>query len=195
MNLKLLAAGAATAALALAGCGSDDTESGERAKPPGNGADRAFVADMIPHHQSAVEMAEIARERGASQFVKKLAGDIIRTQNAEISTMREQDAQLAGAAIKPGSLGVPDHMKGMNDDPQALRSAQPFDRAFIEMMIPHHQGAIEMARAELANGKDPELTALAQQIIDAQEREIREMRKHLDDPDAGSGGHGTDHSG
>jgi uncharacterized protein (DUF305 family) len=109
--------------------------------------------------------------------------------------MREQDAQLAGAGIERGSLGVPQHMKGMDDDPHSLRSAQPFDRAFIQMMIPHHEGAIEMAKAELAEGQDRELRALAQQSIDAQERETREMREHLGDPDAGSGGHGADHSG
>jgi uncharacterized protein (DUF305 family) len=102
--------------------------------------------------------------------------------------MREQDAQLAGAGIERGSLGVPQHMKGMDDDPHSLRSAQPFDRAFIQMMIPHHEGAIEMGKAELNQGADPELKALAQDIIDAQQREINEMRKHLDDPKAGHHG-------
>ena len=190
MKLKRVAVLLAAGALVATGCGGDDSAGGS--KPPGNGVDRAFAADMIPHHRSAVQMAEIATRRGESQFVKDLAADIIRTQNAEIATLREQDAALAQANIRKGSLGVPDHMRGMDDDPAMLRSADAFDRAFIEMMIPHHQGAIEMARAELAKGTDPEPKALAQDIIDAQQREIDAMRKHLDDPNAA---HDAGHSG
>lgn len=188
---------AAAAALAVAGCGSDDESTAPAADAGGNGVDRAFVADMVPHHESAIEMAEIARRRGDSDFVKELAKDIVGTQGDEITTMRREDDALEAAGVEQGALGVPGHAMGMDDDPATLQTAEPFDRAFIEMMIPHHEGAIEMAKAELAKGADPELKTLAQDIIDAQQREIAAMREHLGD-DADAGGHedsGSGHSG
>ena len=180
ISTRALAALAATAAFAVAGCGDDDTSS-SKSGSGGNGVDRAFVADMIPHHESAIQMAKIAQQRGESAFVKELADDIANSQSDEIATMRREDEALELAGVKPGSLGVPGHMKGMDDDPAKLRSADPFDEAFIRMMIPHHEGAIEMAKVELAKGEDPELKALAQDITDAQQREISDMRKHLGD--------------
>jgi len=162
-------------ALAIAGCGDDESSAQTDAKATGNGTDRAFVADMIPHHESAVEMAEIAQERGESDFVKGLADDIVRTQNAEVSIMRREEAELVGAGVEKGSLGVPEHMMGMDVDLEELKTATPFDKAFIEMMVPHHKGAVEMAEVELARGADPELKTLAQEIIDAQKREIEQM--------------------
>lgn len=162
-------------ALAIAGCGGDS--SGGSAE--GTGVDRAFVADMVPHHTSAIRMAEIAQRRGQSDFVKQLADDIVASQGKEVTTLRSQDEELADAGVEKGSLGVPGHMMGMDDDPAALEDAEPFDKAFLAMMLPHHTGAIEMAKAELAKGKDPELKQLAQEIIDAQQREISQMREQL----------------
>lgn len=187
MRFKHWAALAALATVAIAGCGSDDDNAGsaQTATTPGNGGDRAFVADMIPHHQSAVDMAEIAQERGRSDFAKKLAADIIRTQNAEITTMRGQDRQLAAAGVTKGSLGVSEHMMGTDSDVAKLRTANPFDREFLTMMLPHHQGAVTMAKAEIAKGADPELKQLARNIITAQEGEIRAMRKQLGDGASG----------
>ena len=172
---KTLAAFAAAGALAVAGCGDDDP--GETAA--GNGTDRAFVAEMIPHHEGAVEMAEIARTRGQSPFVMGLAEDIIRTQRQEITELRSEDEELADAGVKPGKLGGGHSGMGMSEDTASLKTADPFDRAFLEMMLPHHSSAVEMAKTELAEGEDPELKALAQKIIDAQEREIRAMREQL----------------
>lgn len=174
-----LAAGVVVVGLALSACGSDDTSSGSSAQNAGgNGTDRAFVADMIPHHESAVEMAKIAERRGQSTFVKTLADDIIRTQNAEITTMQTIASKLESAGVKPTSLGVPEHQMGMDADTSTLRTAKPFDRAFIDMMIPHHQGAIRMARVELANGSDAKAKQLATQIVAAQAREIDAMNDH-----------------
>jgi uncharacterized protein (DUF305 family) len=175
---KTLAALVTAGTVAVAGCGDDDTSSGARAGG-GNGTDRAFVAAMIPHHEGAIEMATIAQKRGESRFVKQLAADIVRTQSAEIAALRREDEGLDTAGIETGSLGVPKHAMGMDDDPAMLRAAKPFDRKFIEMMIPHHVGAIEMAKAELAKGGDPELKTMAQAIVDAQEDEIDRMREHL----------------
>jgi uncharacterized protein (DUF305 family) len=177
---RKLAALVAGGALMLAGCGESD--SGDSASSAaGNGTDRAFAADMVPHHASAIDMAEIALKRGKSAFVKDLARDIVATQTAEISTLRTEDEGLATAGIKPGSLGVPAHMMGMDGDVATLETAAPFDAAFLELMIPHHEGAIEMAKAELKQGEDPQLKALAQDIITAQQREIDAMREQLGD--------------
>ena len=183
---KTLPAALAAGALAVAGCGGDDPP-GATSKAPGNGVDRAFVAAMIPHHESAIVMAKIAQRRGESQFVEQLADDIVASQSREIATMRREDAALDRAGIEPGTLGVGEHMMGMDDDPRELSSADPFDREFIAMMVPHHEGAIEMAKAELARGADPELKAIARDIVDAQQREIAAMGEHV--------GGSTSHSG
>lgn len=187
-------------ALLVAGCGGSDNSGDASSATSGNPVDRAFVAQMIPHHESAVEMAEIAQRRGSSEFVMQLADDIVRTQNAEVTTMRAADKRLQGAGVAKGSLGVPEHMTGMDADPATLETAKPFDRAFIQMMLPHHEGAVTMGKAELAKGEDGELKKLAQEIITAQEREIAGMRKHLGKSGAANSGdakspHGTGHSG
>ena len=179
MKFRKLPVLLAVGSLALAGCGSDDDDSGSSSGPKGNGTDRAFVAAMIPHHESAVQMAEVAVQRGESEFVKNLADDIIRTQNEEITTMRREDEALDTAGVKAGKLDVADHMMGMEGDAKELQTADPFDKAFIDMMIPHHEGAVTMAKEEIAKGGDPELKALAQEIVTAQEREIKEMKAHL----------------
>ena len=64
--------------------------------------------------------------------------------------MRREDEVLDTAGVKPTSLGVPEHKQGMDDDPAKLRTADPFDEAFLGMMIPHHEGAIEIARTNPA---------------------------------------------
>jgi uncharacterized protein (DUF305 family) len=151
----LLSAGA----FAVAGCGGDDETPQAGAKATGNGVDRAFAAAMIPHHESAVQMAAVARKRGESAFVKDLADDITRTQTEEIATLKREEAQLAEAGVEKGSIDG--HGHGGGEDSGMLESARPFDKAFVDMMVPHHQDAVQMARAEIAKGADPELKSLA----------------------------------
>ena len=180
MNIRRrsLAGLAAGAVLILGACGDDSAEQDGPARA-GNPVDRAFVAEMVPHHESGVQMAQIAQRRGKSAFVKQLARDIVRSQNAEIAAMRAADERLRKSGVTRGSLGVPEHMMGMDAGVTSLRTARSFDRTFISLMIPHHEGALVMARAELAKGEDRELKTLAQDILAAQEREIRRMREHL----------------
>jgi uncharacterized protein (DUF305 family) len=98
--------------VAISGCGSDsDSGSGDNPNgadgataTTGNDIDRAFVAAMIPHYESAVAMAEIAQQRAEGAFAKQLADDIVRTQNAEIATLHDADRELAAADIVRGSL-------------------------------------------------------------------------------------------
>ena len=189
MNTRqLLAALSAASALLAAGCGDDSSD--DQPAAAGNPTDRAFVKAMVPHHRSAIVMAEIAEDRGQSAFVKQLARDIITTQAAEIRTLRREDEGLDIDGVKVGSLGVPEHMMGMDGDAATLKTVDPFDAAFMDRMIAHHQGAIEMANAELRKGQDPQLKALAKDIIAAQQREITEMRTRLGGDDSSDGGGG-----
>lgn len=191
---KALPALALAVALLAAGCGGDDDTDSSSQRSAGNPTDRAFVAEMVPHHESAVAMAEIARTRGQSAFVKTLAAAIIRTQKAEIATLRAEDAGLAGRGVAVGSLGLDAAQMGMDHDVASLRTVKPFDAAFIAAMLPHHEGALTMSKVELDKGADPELKALAQEIIDAQTREIAQMREHVNDAHGAPAGaeHGDD---
>lgn len=152
-----------------------------------NAVDRAFVREMVPHHEMAVQMAEMARTQGDHAQIKKLASRIISAQTREI---RELKAIARSIGVRPGNADSMDHMQ-MMDDAQAmgvsmdamgmdmnmdmLDGAKPFDRMFITMMVAHHKGAIVMARAEMKKGVDARLRSIARGIITAQNREIRQM--------------------
>lgn len=181
-----------SAALLLGACGGDDDEGGSGGGDAASGqaVDRAFAAEMIPHHESAVEMARIAQERGESAFVKDLAETIITTQSAEIETLRAAEARLAEAGVEQGTLDLPDHMMGAEMDLGLLESTENFDEEFLTMMIGHHESAVAMADVELAQGSDEELQGLAEEIKTAQEEEIAQMREHLGDAAPPEGEHG-----
>ena len=171
-------------AMALAACGEEGTanQAPKQAgpQPPkvtGNRIDRAFVTEMVPHHQSAVEMGELAQRHGERLQIKQLAQDIIAAQNAEIERMRGLDQRLADAGVAKRSLGMTAHEMGTHMDPGALRRTEPFDRAFLDMMIPHHEGAIRMAKIQLERGRNRTVKRLAAAIVDAQTKEIALMHQ------------------
>ena len=178
---KLL--GPLAVALALASCGGEGTATqapDATPQPPkvtGNGIDRAFVTEMVPHHESAVEMAELAQRYSERPEIKQLAQEIIAAQNAEIDQMRGLDQRLADAGVGKRSLRMTAHEMGTHGDPAALRRAEPFDRAFLDMMIPHHEGAIRMAQFQLERGRNRTVKRLAGRIVDAQTNEIALMHQ------------------
>jgi uncharacterized protein (DUF305 family) len=155
--------------IALLG-GDDDAQA--------NHIDGAFLAGMAPHHEMAIEMAEMAEKRSERPAIRRLAGEIVSTQSDEIelidSLHRRLFDQPLGAADH-GTLGLPADRMGMDMEMEELHGAEPFDRMFIDMMIPHHQGAIRMARIELADGASDEAKSLAEEIITAQAAEIEQM--------------------
>jgi len=170
----------------IAGCGGSSSSS-----KTANGVDRAFVAEMVPHHKLAVQMAQMAQMQGTHSQTRVLATSIVTTQNREIGVMTGEadrigaslDSQAASGRMQMGgvmsanaqTLGIAMDRMGMSMNMTQLSGANPFDREFIDMMTPHHQGAITMAQAEIAKGTDPKLKALAQSIVSDQTREIKEM--------------------
>ena len=196
---------ALTGALAVAGCGSDDSgtsaggghdmssmsKSTTTTAASAADVDKAFVSQMIPHHEMAVEMAGYAPAQGERSQIRGLGKSIIAGQAPEITQMKAIATRLGvtpaampmdGESMDHGSMTTAANTLGLSMDDMgmsmkmgALKDAKPFDRAFIDEMIPHHQGAIRMARAELAKGSDPELKKVATAIVAAQKKEIEQM--------------------
>ncbi len=166
---------------AVTGCGGGPGgQAGQGSRV--NSAERAFLEAMVPHHQAAVEMAEVAGKQAKAPQIKRLAGQILAAQKAEITQMGRIHRRLLGGELRPdehahGALGLSAEEAGMNhmDAAADLKEDRPFERAFVDEMVPHHEGAIRMAEALLARGRDPELRNLAEDIIAAQRQEIAEM--------------------
>ena len=183
--LTLSAALAATA-LTLAACGSSDstadaqttTEVAQIATDASfNDADVAFAQEMIPHHSQAVEMATLALDRSENPEILDLAGRIQQGQDPEIEQMQawlaswdmpEMDDEMDGMAMN--GMMSDDDMAALND-----ASGPEFDALFVTLMIQHHDGAITMAKSLIDDGTDPQVQALAEGVIAAQEAEIAEM--------------------
>lgn len=184
----LLAAGILT--VVASGCGDNTTTS---SSVSGNAADAAFVNDMVPHHQGAIDMAEIAQTKGQHPQIKALATGIIAAQKSEIAIMKKLQNDLHSVGGHSAHMGMSQSEMGMDGDMPMLENASQFDKAFIDMMIPHHQGAIRMAEQQLKNGKLPELQTMAKNIIQAQNAEIAQTRQwrkqwYANSRDAGSAG-------
>lgn len=164
-------------ALALGACGSDDEESDAGASK----AEQAFLEGMIPHHESAVEMAEQALEEAEHPELKRLAEAIVEAQEAEITEMEQIHERMTGDEVMPDpaaheDLGLSQEEAGMHEGGAMMLDAEEdFDKEFIDAMIPHHQGAIRMAHILLADTDDAELERLGSAIIAAQSKEIRDM--------------------
>ncbi len=136
------------------------------------------MQEMIIHHQMAVEMARLAQERAKRAELKTMAESIIAEQGNEIAQMTAWLRDWHGAQPKPMDHAV---MQEMDREMAALRGAggEEFDRRFAEAMIEHHQAAVDMARLVGERAERQELKTLAQAIIDAQSREIEQMRQWL----------------
>lgn len=144
----------------------------------GRYSDERFIDAMVPHHQGAVEMAEVALDNAEHDEIRQLSKNIIAAQKAEIKDLKEIKQEEFGTSRIPMTMSA-DQMKGMGmtNDPQSLADEKPFDRAFIDNMIPHHQSAIEMAEVARDESQNPRIEKLATNIVEAQEREISQMKQ------------------
>jgi uncharacterized protein (DUF305 family) len=144
----------------------------------GKYSDKAFIDAMVPHHQGAIAMAEVALKNAEHEQIIQLSRNIISSQQAEIEELKSIKKEEFGTSNVPMEMSQ-EQMRGMGMmmDPQQLANQKPFDKAFIDAMIPHHQSAIEMAQVALENSDNPKIKELAQNIIGAQQREIEQMKQ------------------
>lgn len=149
-----------------------------------NADDVMFAQMMIPHHEQAVELAAMVPERSTNQAVIQLASTISGQQQPEITAMKALLLQWdvdPNAESNHGGHGM--DMQGMVDDATMAKleslTGREFDTLWLQSMISHHQGAIEMAKAEIANGKSPDMITMAKNIVTAQQAEIDQMKKML----------------
>lgn len=182
----------------------------QAATPSSTSAEAGFARDMQVHHLQGAELALIAHERSADEQVLTVSKDILLTQQQQSGqlfgwltswglpqaspepTMTWMGRPtLAGAADPHSEMGmtdeegVPARMPGLATPEQitALQGAsgRELDRLFLELMIAHHRGAIDMAEALLARSRDEVATTFATSVAQAQEAEISLMEQMLAD--------------
>jgi uncharacterized protein (DUF305 family) len=152
-----------------------------------NDDDAMFVQMMIPHHAQALEMCELAQTRARDERVVSLARRIKGAQGPEILSMSSW-LQARDLDVPESMEDVPGHgghsgmtMPGMLSDAQmkelARAEGRRFDELFLDGMIQHHQGAIDMADGALTSGTDLLANELASDISTGQAAEIDRMRE------------------
>lgn len=183
-----------TLALSVAACGNDDTSSAspEVSATEHNDADVSFASDMLQHHAQALSMVDLTLGRRLDPEVTELAEQIRSAQAPEIETFtdwltdwdEEVPETMRDHANSDGDPG--DSMAGMDTDMPGMMSAEDmtaladasddeFQTMWLEMMVQHHQGALEMAAVETDDGQYEPAVNLAQDIIESQTAEIETM--------------------
>lgn len=198
MRTTLTAAVLAASVLTLAACGEDSEHdrhnaSAVPASEPFNQVDVDFATEMIQHHAQALSMVDLTDSRGLSPELTALAEQIRMAQGPEIETMvdllTEWDQPIPETmrdhanAHGGGEAEMDTEMPGMMsaEDMAELEAAQgvEFEQMWLQMMIEHHNGAIEMAQTEQEDGEHPDAVALAEEIEEAQTTEIATMTELL----------------
>ena len=206
MRMAALASTALITTLVLAGCGqnndpggmpgmdhgsSSSSPSSSEASGDFNAADEMFVTMMIPHHQQAIEMADIVLAKdGLDPAVAELAQQIKDAQGPEMERMLGWLDDW-GVEYEPDDMGGMDH-GSMDDSGDGMMSEEDMatleeadatqaSRIFLEQMIVHHDGAVDMARTALEDGQNQDVLDLAQQVIDDQTAEISTMQDLLNE--------------
>lgn len=204
-STKLTAALAAVALLfTLAACGDDGSTEPAQAKQTAsngavfNGADVDLATAMIPHHAQALAMVDMTRGRDLAPEVKKLTEEIQTAQGPEIEqmvdwltawdkpipeTMRDhvnaEDHGTSGHDMDDSGMEMPGMMT--DEEMSKLEAAKDleFETRWLEMMIEHHKGAIDMAQEEQADGVFQPAKKLASSIVTSHQAEIDQMKQLL----------------
>lgn len=190
-------------AVTLTACGNEDDSAGDTSSQVSetdhNDADVAFATDMIQHHAQALSMVDLTVDRTLDPQVQQLADDIRAAQGPEIETMSDwlqdwdeevpetmRDHANAGHDME----GMGDAMEGMDSDMPGMMTGEDFDELenasdadfqtmWLEMMIEHHEGAVEMARDQQESGQYKPAIDLAGDVVATQTAEIAQMESLL----------------
>jgi len=185
LRTRALAAGA-LALISAAGLAACSTTTASSESSGANMADVMFVQMMIPHHEGAIEMSTMLLAKpGVDPEIVALAEQIKAAQGPEIEQMKGWLDDWGMATMSDGMNGMHgmNGMAGMTEaDMQALEDASGHEAGdlFLEQMIVHHEGALEMADDVLDDGEHPGVRELAEDIIVSQTAEIELMRSMLD---------------
>ena len=152
----------------------------EAFKSAGN-TDHDFAHMMMAHHQGAVEMSALELKEGKDATLRAMAEKISADQKKEIKDLEAIATRLDGAPTNykpqdpadPFTSAMKTSMDGMMKMGQPTGNA---DADYALMMVPHHQSAVDMAKAEVAHGRDTKLKEMAQGMIDAQQKEIQQFK-------------------
>lgn len=153
-----------------------------------SGIDKHFIEQMIPHHESAIEMSRLAQQKSKNPEILTLASSIMLSQSNEITQMKAWYKSWYGVDVPANSdvstgmgrgMMHGGMMGGNTADTDLLKNSNNFDEDFLREMIPHHQMAVMMAQMLLSGTSRSEMKQLANDIISAQEKEITQMRSWL----------------
>lgn len=173
---------ALTAAMVLAACGRNAPT--DPAAASLNASDVRFLADMIGHHQQAIEMATMVDGRSRRPQLIKFAGTIAATRQAEISAMTRLSTPQSQPTPSATTTDDDSTLPGMQGRGQLewlkLLKGPRFDLGFVTMMNTHHGGAVELAETELRAGGSAEVKSLAMRIRARQVTEIRQLHQWKD---------------
>ena len=148
----------------------------------GEDYDRMFLANMIAHHEGAVEMANLALTNASHQEIKTLATAIVSAQTSEINNMTAWQktwgypASSGEMMMDHSSMGMENTNAGMMNELNG-KTGEAFDKAFLEQMIMHHRSAINMAATGKTNAQHQEVKDLTVAIVNAQTKEIQQMEQ------------------
>jgi uncharacterized protein (DUF305 family) len=140
--------------------------------------DLQFLDTMMAHHAGAVDMAKPVSAQTQNKELVAFAEKIIADQTREIAQMKQWREKWFTGKSAAMNMEMPGMRESMKMDMQALGTAkgEDFDRMFVEMMIPHHVGAVEMSKEALTKAEHSEIKKLSEQIIKSQEEEIKQMQ-------------------
>lgn len=146
--------------------------------------DLDFANMMIMHHQGAIDMSEAVIAKGMDTQIKTMAENIVTAQKAEIEQMQQfvKNYKMTSAKKETDEMHneLGETMKAMMEKMHTVPMTGNADKDYAAMMIPHHEGAVTMAKDELSHGKELGLKKMAQKMIADQNKEIAEFKAWLD---------------